>query len=68
MTVGIDYDVKALRTRLGISQGELARRLKVTPATVARWEQGVMKPRVEMVQKMEQFARRAERQGKDKAA
>ena len=70
MPWGLEYDVKALRSRLGISQNELAQRLKVTASTVARWEQGVMKPRPEMVQKLEALARRAERgdPGKGKAA
>ena len=70
MPWGLDYDVRGLRERLGISQHELAQRLKVTASTVARWEQGRMKPRPEMIQKLETLARRAERgtRGKSRAA
>lgn len=38
-------DVKALRTRLGLTQSELARLLKVSPATIRNWEQGRRRPR-----------------------
>ncbi len=38
--------LKALRAKLGISQAELARRLGVTPSTVARWESGLSMPRM----------------------
>ncbi len=68
MPWGLDYNVKELRARLGISQEEMARQLKVSTNTVVRWERGAMKPRPEMVQKMEALARRAEREGKEKAA
>lgn len=34
-------ELKAIRTRLGITQRELARRIGVVPKTVARWEAGV---------------------------
>jgi DNA-binding transcriptional regulator YiaG len=34
-------DVRALRTRLGLTQKGLAAELGVAPMTVARWEQGV---------------------------
>jgi len=34
-------EVKALRRRLGLTQLELAIALRITPTTVARWEQGV---------------------------
>lgn len=37
-------DPQAIRKRLGLTQGEFARLLSVTPATVARWEQGVHVP------------------------
>lgn len=33
-------DLKALRSRLGMTQKELAEAVGVWPATVARWEQG----------------------------
>ena len=34
-------ELKAIRTRLGMTQRELARRVGVVPKTVARWESGV---------------------------
>ena len=37
---GYDFDVKALRQRLGITQQELANRLGVALSSVARWEAG----------------------------
>lgn len=37
--------LRALRAKLGINQAELARRLGVTPSTVARWESGASTPR-----------------------
>ena len=37
-------DIKALRTRLGLTQEALARSLGVALNTVARWEQGSRRP------------------------
>jgi DNA-binding transcriptional regulator YiaG len=37
-------DIKRMRTRLGISQGELGSRLMVTRETVNRWETGKATP------------------------
>jgi putative transcriptional regulator len=68
MPWGLDYNVKELRARLGISQEEMARQLKVSTNTVVRWERGAMKPRPEMVAKLEALARRVEREGKGRAA
>lgn len=36
--------VKAVRTKLGVSQPVFARQLRTEPRTVANWEQGVSKP------------------------
>lgn len=36
--------VKAVRTRLRVSQPVFARQLRIEPRTVANWEQGVSKP------------------------
>lgn len=33
-----DFDVKSLRERMGVSQGELAKRFGVNQATISRWE------------------------------
>lgn len=39
--------IKHLRISLGLSQSEVARKLKVTPNTISRWESGEYKPRVD---------------------
>lgn len=36
--------VKAVRTKLRVSQPVFARQLRIEPRTVANWEQGVSKP------------------------
>jgi DNA-binding transcriptional regulator YiaG len=33
-------EIRRLRKALGVSQAELARRLRVNPLTVSRWERG----------------------------
>lgn len=38
------HEIVALRTRLGLSQAELARRVGVDQATVSRWERGLQAP------------------------
>jgi transcriptional regulator with XRE-family HTH domain len=42
--VGAMIDLRAVRTRLGLSQLELARKLGVARCTVNRWERGLWKP------------------------
>ncbi len=37
-------EVKDLRSRVGLTQSEFARRLKVSPVTVSRWERGESSP------------------------
>ena len=37
-------DIKALRLRLGLTQGDVARQLGLALSTVAKWEQGVSSP------------------------
>jgi putative transcriptional regulator len=39
-----DVDVKAIRTRLGLSQAEFARRYAVSPRSLQEWEQGRRRP------------------------
>lgn len=41
--------IASLRTRLGWSQAELARRLHISPSTVGMYEQGRREPSVEML-------------------
>ncbi len=38
-------DIKALRTRLSLSQGELAEMLGIHRSNVSRWEAGETRPR-----------------------
>ncbi len=39
------HDVGRLRTRLGLSQEEFARKLGVSASIVSKWETGLNKPR-----------------------
>jgi len=39
------HDVGRLRTRLGLSQEEFARKLGVSASIVSKWETGLHKPR-----------------------
>lgn len=39
-----EVDVKAIRTKLGLSQDQFARRFSFTPARIRDWEQGRSKP------------------------
>ncbi len=41
--------IAALRSKLGWSQAELARRLNISPSTVGMYEQGRREPSIEMV-------------------
>ena len=45
-------EIFALRTRLGMSQAELADRLNTTVTTVSRWERGVCDPLDVFVERM----------------
>ena len=42
--VPAEVDVKAIRTKLGLSQDQFARRFSFTPARIRDWEQGRSKP------------------------
>jgi putative transcriptional regulator len=42
--VPVEVDVKAIRTKLGLSQEEFARRFSFTVARIRDWEQGRSKP------------------------
>ena len=39
-----DVDVKSIRTRLGLSQAQFARRYGVSPRSLQEWEQGRRRP------------------------
>ena len=39
------FNIKKLRASYGLTQDELAAVLRVTPATVKSWEQGIRKPK-----------------------
>jgi putative transcriptional regulator len=39
-----DVDVRAIRSRLGLSQAEFARRYAVSPRSLQEWEQGRRRP------------------------
>ena len=60
--------VKRLRDRLGLTQQQLADRLGVTVGSVSRWELGKSGPIKPYLEKIEALERRAEREGKGKAA
>src|ERR1035441_7339374 len=53
--------VRALRTTLGLHQGQFAEKLKVSRPQVVLWEKGVKeRPSVEMLLEMASFARTRE--------
>lgn len=43
--------LKAERERLGLSQGDVAEKLGVTPASVGHWERGIREPGLEMLER-----------------
>lgn len=47
--------IHSSRTRLGLTQHELAARLQIYPKTVNRWERGSRKPSEESIEKMERL-------------
>jgi DNA-binding transcriptional regulator YiaG len=68
MPRGRDYPVRELRQQIGLTQDALAREIGVTSGTVARWERGASKPTPIAIKALEVLARRAAREGKEKAA
>lgn len=50
MTIG--EKIKQARMQRGVSQRELAKRLYVTPPTLAHWESGVRKPKKETLERI----------------
>ena len=47
--------INELRTRLGLTQKELATRLKVDAITVSRWERGSQAPTLRAIAKMQRL-------------
>ncbi len=45
-------NLRKMRTRIGITQTELARRLGVRQNTITQWERGSRQPRAEMLPKL----------------
>ena len=43
--------IKQARTKLGMTQAELAKRMGVTPQTVSQYERGLINPKIETLQK-----------------
>jgi molybdopterin-binding protein len=54
-------NVKAIRTRLGVSQNELARLVGAHAMTVSKWERGVLKPSEHQARLLRAFRGAAER-------
>ncbi len=65
---GEEFDVKALRERLGWSREKLASELSVSAQSIYRWEAGRTKPLPTVVRQLEALERRADREGKARAA
>ena len=54
-TDNLGQQIIAKRTRLGLSQKELAYRLSVDPSTLGRWEQNVGQPSLKNITKVIDF-------------
>lgn len=55
MKVNFDKRLKELRLEMGLTQSELAKKLKVTQATVAKWENGDLEPSLDMLRDMKVY-------------
>lgn len=51
-------DIRALRHRHGLTQRDLARRLRVDVVTVSRWETGVRSPDKHSLERLARLARK----------
>jgi len=51
-------DIIALRSKLGLTQKELAGRLKVDVITISRWERGEQKPSLESIKRLNRLVNR----------
>ena len=52
ITEHIAKKIKELRVASGLTQGQLARKIHVTPNTVSRWESGEYKPKIEDLERL----------------
>jgi putative transcriptional regulator len=50
-------EVNGVRTRLGLSQAQLAQLLGVHPLTVSKWERGLLVPTSHHVELLQSFSR-----------
>ena len=53
-------EIRDLRHRHGLTQRDLARRLRVDPVTISRWETGVRSPDKHSMERLRRVARRLE--------
>ena len=51
-------EIKSLRKRLGLTQVELARRLKVAVSSIKKWEHGNNRPSGKSIKKLNRQAKR----------
>ena len=52
-------EIKALRKRLGLTQKELAARVKVDAITVSRWERGEQRPSQQACRQLSRLANKS---------
>mgnify|MGYP001617153015 CR=1 FL=1 len=55
-----EFDIRALRQRHGLTQRDLARRLRVDPVTISRWETGTRSPDKHSAERLRRLATRLE--------
>ncbi|MFO8084543.1 MAG: helix-turn-helix transcriptional regulator [Desulfobacterales bacterium] len=60
----LSESVKEIRRQLSLSQEDLARALRISFATVNRWENGLVKPSKLAIAQLENFCAKMTRQGK----
>jgi DNA-binding transcriptional regulator YiaG len=58
-------EIKEVRKSLGITQGEMARKLKVDPMTVSRWERGEQRPTKKAERQISRLARKGTNERKE---
>ena len=59
-------DIKRLRLELGLSQNELAQKLRIAPSCIYRWESGRARPSRMSLERLNRFFARAEREEKQR--
>lgn len=55
-------EIKALRARHGLTQVQLAKRVKVNPHIISRWERGASSPDIHSAERLRAVVRRLERE------